>query len=206
MFDSSKRSVAAKQELHDSLGLPLNATTILYAGRLSPEKNVHILGDVLLLLRRSPDNDFKLIIAGDGPSKDKLEKKLKSIAPDSYRFVGHLTEKSDLANLYANVDVFIHPNPREPFGIGPLEAMSSGTPVVAPRSGGILSYCNDNNSWLVDGSPESFANSIFEILAFPDSTHKRVENALINAKSRTWENATDNIFLNYDQMIADFGT
>ncbi len=38
-----------------------------------------------------------------------------------------------MAELLANTDVFIHPNPREPFGITPLEAMCSELPLWRPR-------------------------------------------------------------------------
>ena len=61
--------------------------------------------------------------------------------------LGHL-DKELLADYYANADVFVHPNPKEPFGIAPLEAMASGVPVVAPNSGGILSYATDENIWM----------------------------------------------------------
>ncbi len=48
--------------------------------------------------------------------------------------------RRSLAARCASCDVFVHPNPREPFGIGPLEAMASGVPVVLPDAGGVLSY------------------------------------------------------------------
>ncbi len=63
-------------------------------------------------------------------------------------FYGHVGARETLARLYASCDVFVHPNPREPFGIGPLEAMASGVPLVAPAAGGLLSYANDTNAWL----------------------------------------------------------
>ncbi len=44
-------------------------------------------------------------------------------------YLGHEADRRRLADLYANVDVFLHPNPREPFGIAPLEAMASGDAV-----------------------------------------------------------------------------
>ena len=62
-------------------------------------------------------------------------------------FCGHVDARA-LARLYASCDVFVHPNPREPFGIGPLEAMASGVPLVLPAAGGVLSYANADNAWL----------------------------------------------------------
>ncbi len=94
---------------------------------------------------QNPDSEkrkYHLVIAGDGPKADWLIASLQEFASGQFSFLGHITEKEKLADLYANADIFIHPNPREPFGIAPLEAMSSGTPVVVPNSGGVLSYAN----------------------------------------------------------------
>ena len=70
--------------------------------------------------------------------------------------------------LLANADAFIHPNPREPFGIAPLEAMASGLPLVAPSSGGVMSYATEESAWLAPPDPENYARRIQEIFAHPD--------------------------------------
>ena len=64
--------------------------------------------------------------------------------------MGNVRDRAELAKYYASADVFVHPNPREPFGIGPLEAMASRVPVVSPSAGGVLSYANPTNAWLAE--------------------------------------------------------
>ena len=59
-----------------------------------------------------------------------LQGQAETRVPGRVHFLGHLPDRRQLASLYANADVFVHPNPREPFGIGPLEAMASGLPLV----------------------------------------------------------------------------
>ncbi len=77
--------------------------------------------------------------------------------------LGQINDTETLANLFANCDAFVHPNPREPFGITPLEAMASGLPVVAPNSGGVLSYANSENAWLSEPTAECFSEAIRDI-------------------------------------------
>jgi alpha-1,6-mannosyltransferase len=51
--------------------------------------------------------------------------------------LGYIADRELLADILANCDVFLHPNPHEPFGIAPLEAMASRLALVAPDSGGV---------------------------------------------------------------------
>lgn len=73
-----------------------------------------------------------LIIAGEGPDT----KRLKSLAGPTVRFVGY-TSQDDMRKLYASSRAVIFPGD-EDFGLVPLEAMASGTPVISYRSGGAL--------------------------------------------------------------------
>jgi phosphatidylinositol alpha 1,6-mannosyltransferase len=116
---------------------------------------------------------------------------------------GHL-DKELLADYYASADVFVHPNPREPFGIAPLEAMASGVPVVAPNAGGILSYATDENIWLVEPDGESFAAATREAIENPVLRESKIAAALATARANTREKSTDFLLATYDRMFADF--
>ena len=136
---------------------------LLYAGRLSPEKNVDVLPDVLASLAGRARPLF-LVVAGDGPLRDTLEARAAALAPGRTLFVGHIADRSALGQLTGSVDAFIHPNPREPFGIGPLEALAAGTPLVAPRTGGLVSYATDENAWLAGSDVSSLAGAVARCL------------------------------------------
>ena len=98
----------------------------------------------------------------------------------------------------------MHPNPREPFGIAPLEAMASGAPTLAPNSGGILSYATGENAWLVEPTGENFAAAVSEIIENPELRERKVKNAVKTALENTREKSTDNLFATYDRMYEDF--
>ncbi|HBR55867.1 MAG TPA: hypothetical protein DEA22_00070, partial [Blastocatellia bacterium] len=122
-FRADRKSSEARQLIIERTGFPENSVLLLYAGRLSPEKNVKMLPELMGLLAANTANDYRMIIAGAGPLDEWLGTEFEKLAPGRTVRLGHL-DKEELADYYANADVFVHPNPREPFGIAPLEAMA----------------------------------------------------------------------------------
>jgi phosphatidylinositol alpha 1,6-mannosyltransferase len=155
------------------------------------------------ILAKDTKNDYRLLVAGAGPQSVWLKEQTAKRVPNKIIQLGHL-DKELLADFYANADVFVHPNPREPFGIAPLEAMASGVPVVAPNAGGILSYATDENIWLTEPKGENFAAAIREVIENPVQTESKIRNALQTARLNTWEKSTDYLLATYDRMYKDF--
>src|SRR5690606_15753076 len=117
--------------------------------------------------------------------------------------LGHL-DKAELANYYANADVFVHPNPREPFGIGPLEAMASGVPVVVPDSGGLLSYASDENAWVTEPSAASYAAAIREAVSDGELRSKKISRAFEAVEANVQSNAAERMLETYHELFEDF--
>jgi len=88
--------------------------------------------------------DATLKVAGRGPEL----KKLKAMAPANVEFLGRVDDER-LRSLYAQARAFIFPG-KEDFGITPLEANASGTPVIAYRAGGILDTQTDKTAAFFD--------------------------------------------------------
>ncbi len=189
--------------MRERAGIPENSIALLYAGRISPEKNIPLLADFMKILARDTKTDYRLLVAGAGPTEVWLKEQIKGDLKDKIILLGHL-DKELLADYYANADVFVHPNPKEPFGIAPLEAMASGVPVVAPNSGGILSYATDENIWLREPTGENFAEAIREIIENPENSKSKIAKALETARNNTWEVSTDRLLATYDKMYEDF--
>lgn len=167
-FHPTKKNTEFRRAMLGEAGFPENATVLLYAGRISPEKNVKLLPEVMRSLVGFYNHDpqrreYRLLIAGDGPQTAWLKKKLERYVPGKFKFLGHVSDKEKLASIYANADIFVHPNPREPFSIAPLEAMAAGVPVVAPDAGGLLSYANDDNSWLNEPKVQGYFREIRDV-------------------------------------------
>jgi len=197
-FSPARRSDAIKRQLLKSLGGVPDSTLLVYAGRVSPEKHVMGLPTMIgQLVARGID--ARLIVCGDGPLRATLERSAAQEAPGRISVLGHVP-RTTLAGILASADVFVHPNPREPFGIGPLEAMASGLPVVLPRAGGVLTYATDANAWLTTPDAEGLAGGVSNLLARPVLRQQRRTVALEDVKRLAWPAAVATYFDHYDTI------
>src|SRR5690606_17141489 len=167
------------------------------------EKNVALLADLMELLSNDGTRDYRLLVAGGGPLAEWLHDEADKRCPGRITLLGHL-DKAELANYYANADVFVHPNPREPFGIGPLEAMASGVPVVVPDSGGLLSYASAENAWVTPPTAESYAAAIDEIVSEPDLRTQKISRAFEAVEANVQSNAAERMLETYHELFEDF--
>ena len=203
-FSASRKDPEIRRNIVNEYNIPEDAKLLLYAGRISPEKNIDLLPSIMKILADDNRRNYKLVVAGSGPSTESLGSRAESLAPGRIAILGQVNDKNKLADLFANCDAFIHPNPREPFGITPLEAMASGLPVVAPNSGGVLSYANDKNAWLATATAAEFAAAVRDVFADDAVRNSKIAAAIATAKKYTWEASTDALFGLYDKMYAQF--
>ena len=194
-FSPVRRDRTIRAELLRRVGGSSRTTLLFYAGRLSPEKNLGLLADTMRELTRDRAADYRLVVAGEGPAAARLIG-----CADRIWLCGNL-EKGTLADYLATCDVFVHPNPREPFGIGPLEAMASGVPVVVPNAGGVLEYATDENAWLAAPDAASFAQAI---RAATHGNPARIAAAGDTVMRFHWRDATRRYFDAYDEIHRRF--
>jgi glycosyltransferase involved in cell wall biosynthesis len=103
--------------------------------------------------------------------------------PGKVYFMDHLRDRHQLASALSNCDAYLHPNPREPFGIAPLEAMACELPVILPNQGGVRTYANSSNSWPVSADAISYTRAILDVFKYMEDRNHRLEEALKIAKS-----------------------
>lgn len=203
-FSAERKDPEKRREFLSEYALPADARLLLYAGRISPEKNTDLLLDTMIELAACSTEDHRLLVAGGGPTTERLAEQAATRVPGKVVMIGHITDKDKLADLFANCDVFVHPNPREPFGITPLEAMASGLPVVAPNSGGLLSYANETNAWLTEPNGRAFAAAIESIFSDETVRNEKIAAGIATAQKYDWDASTDALFALYDRMYARF--
>jgi len=186
-FSPNRRSPEGRRQLRKNANAGEDSVVLVYAGRLVPEKHLSLLFEPFVRLVRSGKRDYRLVVAGDGIERRRWEQLSASRVPGRVTFLGHVKNLDDLANLLANCDAFVHPNPSEPFGIAPLEAMASGLPLVAPNRGGVATYANAENAWIAAPQPESFVSAIEALFDQPAEAARRARNALQMAAEFSWE-------------------
>jgi phosphatidylinositol alpha-mannosyltransferase len=109
---------------------PHNEKTILYIGRLERRKGVKYLLQAFQLLQQSME-DIHLVIAGDGPDRQKLEDLVELMGLKHVTFLGYVTDQQKF-NLLQTADLFVSPALYgESFGIVLLESMAAGLVTVA---------------------------------------------------------------------------
>ncbi|MBS0190137.1 MAG: glycosyltransferase family 1 protein [Phycisphaerales bacterium] len=122
-------------EVWRPFGLPAQAVKVLYAGRVSVEKNLPMLAKVwrtcLPLLQRR-GIDARLVVLGDGPYREEMEEQLQG---SSAAFLGFQTGRT-LSSLYASSDLFVFPSVTDTLGQAVLEAQCSGLPALVSDVGG----------------------------------------------------------------------
>lgn len=142
---------------------PAGEAILLYAGRLSSEKRIDLLPAALAALRTRS----VLVVAGTGAAEAAMMRSARRLGVER-RIVrlGHLGDRGELATLMASADCFVHPNPSEPFGLAPLEALAAGCRVVAPDTIGAAGVLGAGGAVLVaPGEARALAAGVRAALA-----------------------------------------
>ncbi|KAB8129362.1 glycosyltransferase family 1 protein [Gracilibacillus oryzae] len=141
----------------------VNKKLLLYVGRLAPEKEIEKIRNLL-----EASDQFVLAIVGDGPHREVLETHFQGT---NTVFTGYM-HGQELASAYASSDVFVFPSTTETLGLVITEAMASGLPIVAAKSGPTCEQIDDGQTGLlydqhIDGD---FTRTI---LQFEDETLRK---------------------------------
>lgn len=136
--------------------------TIVFLGRLVERKGCQWLLKALKALQKNYHRPYKVIIAGKGPLKAKLENYVKHNDIKKVKFIGFVDE-NDKAKLLAGADIAVFPSTGgESFGIVLIEAMAAGSRVVlGGNNAGYQSVLGDHPDLLIDPKDSvGFANRI----------------------------------------------
>ncbi|WP_108928947.1 glycosyltransferase family 4 protein [Leptospira johnsonii] len=191
LFHPARRNSKLKSEW----GLKSSELGILYVGRLAPEKNLDLLVKTFRRIQSRVPN-AKLILVGDGPSKEKLQKE----NPD-FIFRG-MRKGKELAEHYATGDLFLFPSLTETFGNVIVEAMASGLPIVAYNYAAANQHLKHGKSALLCGfdKEEEFIEQSC-LLAENKKLASRLGIAARKiAASCTWEDVTDSLEMTYSKL------
>ncbi len=125
-------------------------TGFVVAGRQTPYKRID------LAVEACTQAELPLKVIGRGPDHDKLVK----LAGPTIEFLTSVSD-ADMSRHFGAAKAFIFPN-EDDFGIVPVEAMATGTPVVAYKKGGALDYVRDGETGMFfeEQNAESLAQTL----------------------------------------------
>jgi glycogen(starch) synthase len=115
----------------------------VYVGTLVEHKGVGMLLDAFTTYRRRHDPDATLTLVGDGPMHGYIEAYAGRHGIESHLKLHGALPHRDVPQHLADADVLVHLSPFETFGIAPIEAIATGTPVVVRENGGSTTAWGD---------------------------------------------------------------
>ncbi|GIJ52138.1 GDP-mannose-dependent alpha-(1-6)-phosphatidylinositol dimannoside mannosyltransferase [Virgisporangium aliadipatigenens] len=143
---------------------------LVHCGRLSSEKRPDRSIEALRALR-AEGVPAVLVVAGDGPLRDRLERDAGDLP---VRFERFIPDRHHVAALLATADVVLAPGPIETFGLAALEALASGSPVVVDRTSALPEVIGDAGV-ATDGA--DLASGVRELLARPEAARRAAARA-----------------------------
>lgn len=153
------------------LGLESHQVAIGTIAQISKRKGIDLILEVARLLR--DDHLVFLIVGPDGTGEEQFAAEMRAQAVEDpalrtrVRFLG---PRQDIPEFLKSIDIFLLPTRAEPFGIVIVEAMASGIPVVATKTGGVPEIVSSREigRLVSDCTPAAFASTIAEVLSLPD--------------------------------------
>ncbi len=169
-------------------------TQLLYVGRLSSEKGVNVLLDLVAGL--DTKEPWRFLIVGDGPDRIKLENKVMAVTTlqDRVRFAGW-TKKDKLLQMYGESDVFLLASYGEGMSNVILEAMACGLPIVATRVAGSDELVKDGqNGFLFNiGDGNKARDILSRLISDPIERSRLGQRSRELAKEKNWATTALNI-------------
>lgn len=174
-------------------------------GRLAEVKNQgSLLEAMYILLKRRPEwrNTLRLVLVGDGPLREALEKQVLELGLDAVVWLAG--DRDDIPRLLHTMDIFVLPSLAEGISNTLLEAMATGLPVVATQVGGNPELVeHGSNGYLVPVSDvQALAQTLQALIESPADRIRMGENGLHKIRrSFDWDSTLEAYLGVYDKLL-----
>ena len=200
-------SAASRQAARQALALDGGQPILLSVGRLDPIKELDLLLESVALLR----TPARLILIGGNPDGDPEVERLRQRAADlglgeRVRFPGAVPQQQ-LPDYYHAADAVVVSSRYESFGLVAVEALASGTPVVASAAGGLTSIVREGENGLLVRwrDPRAFAERLDELLSDETQRARLAANARPSVERFGWRQIGDDVRALYQELTSDAG-
>ena len=180
---------------------------LLYAGRISPHKNVIRIIEAFSALKAELQKegqypDLKLIIIGDELSKhpDLRRAVIKSRVQNDVRFLGFVPI-GVLRIFYDLAKIFVFPSLYEGFGLPPLEAMAHGTPVVTSNTSSIPEVVGNAAVMVNPENVFEIMHALHRVLLDQPVREKLKSRGVLQAHKFSWDNSVRRMLDVYHEVV-----
>jgi alpha-1,6-mannosyltransferase len=179
------------ESLREQLGLDPGTRLLIYAGRFTPEKKLHVLVEAV----RKLGGRYHLVLVGGG-----------GVLPlaDNVTIIPFKRDQRQLARLLASCDMLVHPGDCETFGLIVLEAMACGLPVVGTRRGGVAELIDRETGILAEpDNADSLAGAI-EAIYYRDMARMGQAARRKAAERYDWNEILPQVLGRYDTLLGGY--
>lgn len=180
---------------------------LLYAGRISPHKNVIRIIEAFSALKAELQKegqfpDLKLIIIGDELSKhpDLRRAVIKSRVQNDVRFLGFVPI-GVLRIFYDLAKIFVFPSLYEGFGLPPLEAMAHGTPVVTSNTSSIPEVVGNAAVMVNPENVFEIMHALHRVLLDQPVREKLKARGVLQAQKFSWDDSVRRMLEVYHEVV-----
>ena len=194
-----------KEKARRELDLEEYKRVLLFAGRLQPFKGLDLL---LHAMTNLPNHGItRLLVVGGNAGKGDELAKMNSLVKElgisnMVGFVGAVEHKN-MSKFYNAADICVIPSYHESFGMVALEALASGTPVVASRVGGLATIVKDGETGYLfeERSPETLATYLCLLMSENEIRNSMAKAARQSVMKYNWSSTARRLFRVYQELL-----
>ena len=172
-----KYTEADALEARRELGIDAETPVVVYVGRVAREKNIDVVIKQFSVLRKELPR-AKLVIVGGGPYLSELVKLTNGLELENSVVFAGVKPWAEIGKYYKLGDIFITASTSETQGLTYIEAMASGTPVVAKLDKSVEDVLTDGETGYTFADDDQAAAVMHRALTDPEGRAKVAETAL----------------------------
>lgn len=176
---------------------------ILHVGGGEPRKNISTLLEAYAMLGDLRSHYKLLLVGAMGPWKEQIMRQVKQLQLQDSVIAADYVTYEELQVLYQNAALFVYPSLYEGFGIPPLEAMSSGVPVITSNTSSLPEIVGDAAVMIDPMCPQDFMTSIAIALTNVEFRKELIKKGLARAKKFSWEQAARDTLAIYNDVVKE---
>ena len=181
---------------------------VFYLGGYEIHKNVTTLLLAYSYVGQALGEDYPLVLAGKKPTAvsdiyPDYDDYIRQLRIEEYvHWIGYVDEE-DKPVLYRNAETFVMPSKYEGFGLGVVEAMASGTPVVTTNRTSLPEVVGEAGFAVDADDARQMAGAIISTIIQDNLRAEMRQDGLTQAKQFSWEKTATETLLVYDKILSD---